>query len=363
MREPSIPVVHELDLSREREIIRTSYARLEEARDRFVKSLQRDAHLPAMFEDGSTGLTARNRAIDIFKEFYLPLDEEKEEHGIRKGEITVKGRGVVGVSNQTAQLAETLNQSKNSFYETIGGFAGDVLVKLDKPRLNKRDNRPSHLVHFEQVSLSRYLLDNVIGKRFSIRQAVRQIEVLRTVPRMISYTYLQLRNVQRYTVADARALVLSRGSEVEQQRALQILDSIHRYTPLALVSEGKPEGGRWVANIVRTDDEQGQLTPAPGDRRKRAVSKRFKVTTPIPILVVLEPGQEFPIVKKVDSEVSGVRRHKPRNDSRGVLPRALINFGWMSLHRYTPDYEQLESAKPAWRKRVDKQATVNSPAG
>jgi len=293
-----IPTVDEIDTAIVRTRVLESYSALTAALTGFKSALQSDSSMPARFEGGLVDHDARERALTLFGDFFLPDDEGRVEWCVEGR--TVKGKGVIGASSATVVLAEKLNSAKDDFQATLGSIEGRVLEKVPV-RTNRSVGGINGL--FEPIQLSRHILNLCFGRSFSYHQACRRIEVFHDRPVSLSYTYASTRSVKRITVAQARALILRYGRTPGVQQALAVLYALPRDTPLAKVNNLNPH---WRLNVVLTDDQAA----ARDDHRKRIM-----VTTSTPVIVGLQEREDLPVIRKLDD------RPSPKSVESGILPK------------------------------------------
>jgi hypothetical protein len=345
----------ELSLSNEREAVCAGADALKHALGAFTAALLADEDLPARFESGLQGADARRKAADLYSDPLFPLDEEKEALELDENERTLKGRGVIGVSPHTVELANQLNVAKDAFRETVGKLYGRVLVKSEPKRSAARresnGNKEPLKFEYEPVELFRYLLNVTQGNRFSWRQAIRKIVVLNRPPKLIAYTYHTSRSVQRLTLAEARAMAAATGKYDDSQSALGLLSGLDPNTPLAIVTQG---AGLWMANVTRTDTEYQEILneyERSTDITRKKPRPWHTLTTAIPVLVRMQAGDAFPLVRNIDLRPDDARKYKSRSDKKGLMPEPFIS--WLSLYRYNPEFERDERTNPKWIDRVD----------
>lgn len=242
--------------------MRRAYDALDTVTREFRSALEDCGKLSARLEGGLLGNDARERAISLYTEYFLPLDQARVEMGMDPDEITLKARGVVGVSSSITPQIAAVNEARKAFEAALRKYRGSVQDPTrDFP-----------------IRLSRLIVDEEFGRRFCLRHVTRRIVHLEKRPDLISYTYARSRSVVHLTVQEAWELV-----KVKQR---PFLESISPDTPLAQVVHGH---GHWRANVTW---------------RRRKQDRHQMFSTAIPILLTLADGDELPEIRHLDASES-----------------------------------------------------------
>lgn len=337
-RKPVLPVEEELNLDADKADLLNSHTKLTRALRAFTDAVRLDADLPAHFEGGLSGIEARQRAIKLYQSLLLPSEKERAEWGTDEDDVTIKGRGVLGASPDTILALDALNSAKKDFASVISEISGHVQVKgSDYP-----------------VRISRKLLDDMFGKRFSWRQSVRPIinvsapkipkdSSVPVVPFLrnadvLAYTYATTRSIRWKAVAEVRGMLRERVGSEGAHKALEALAGLHPDDPLACII---PSAGHWRINAIwhsRSD----------ADARMQVMH-----TTAIPVIVPVSGAGDFPVIRHLDSDPKADRKAvvtRPANEK--IEPEPLIKA--FHIYRYRPDAAKQIAADKDWIEHLAK---------
>lgn len=277
-----------------------AFARLEALLAELRGQLSRDQGLP-LFVNRLQGSDPdrRRRVIDSLTRIHYQDGQAANE--------VIHCPALVGVTDQTLALAESINRVKAELHAT--------LKALDKVRVPDPTSG-------DKVPAVKPILRRLGHARLQRRQATRRIELLESPPESATFTWAHARRKQPLSAAEAREQLLrdlaNAGQERQADRVAELaadlakLDGLHADTPLVRLFAPYQHPR---VNLVWTLADGRVIR-----RQRRAV---------VPLLYPAGPGDPLPIIRPLPATPGEgpqrIRRRDARVEETALLPSVGIH--------------------------------------
>ncbi|WP_281645186.1 hypothetical protein [Parendozoicomonas sp. Alg238-R29] len=274
--------------------VRDTLIDLIEARDAFRELLLNDYQLPAWtYQDESS--REDPRALSAKISLKLTYDPEQP------GQETLKLTGLIGISEETLTLGETLNLAKTDFKEAMQNFRKCFGKGFDMTELSSRELREG-------------LLGNLHIQHIHFVQCYRHLKLFPVAPRRIGFSWASA----------------THGSvRMKATKAIAYLNS--NFTPSIGMAEDiaklekLPESSDVVIRRPLAPHLRANLTWPDTIKEKRRLDSEsrkqwpLQINTPLPLFVHLKQGEPLPEFNRIRPWDPAMKQERlQRSDTRLV---------------------------------------------